>query len=242
MTDLDRVGGTQAVMKLLLNAGYLNGDALTVTGKTLAENLENAPNLAEDQDVVMPLDKPLHATAPLVILKGNLAPDGAVCKIAGLKVTNHRGPAKVFNSEEETFDAIMNHHISDGDVVVIRYEGPKGGPGMREMLAVTSALVGQGYGETVGLITDGRFSGGTHGMVVGHIAPEAQVGGPIAIVQNGDIINIDSDHNALTVEISDEEIQTRLRDWHAPAPKYKKGVLAKYVKLVASASDGAITG
>ena len=157
-------------------------------------------------------------------------------------MTNHRGPAKVFNSEEETFDAIMNHHIVDGDVVVIRYEGPKGGPGMREMLAVTSALVGQGYGETVGLITDGRFSGGTHGMVVGHIAPEAQVGGPIAIVQNGDIINIDSDHGALTVEISDEEIAHRLQNWHAPEPKYTKGVMAKYVKLVASASEGAITG
>ncbi|GAC1359075.1 MAG: dihydroxy-acid dehydratase [Ktedonobacteraceae bacterium] len=242
MADLDRVGGVQAVMKVLLKAGYLNGDALTVTGKTLAENLEHAPDLAEGQTIIAPLEKPLHATAPLVILKGNLAPEGAVCKIAGLKVTNHRGPAKVFNSEEETFDAIMNHHITDGDVVVIRYEGPKGGPGMREMLAVTSALVGQGYGETVGLITDGRFSGGTHGMVVGHIAPEAQVGGPIAIVQNSDIINIDSDHGALTIEISDEEIARRLKDWHAPEAKYTKGVLAKYVKLVASASEGAITG
>ena len=241
MADLDRVGGVQAVMKMLLHAGFLNGDALTVTGKTIAENLETAPDLSPDQHIVMPLDKPLHPTAPLVILKGNLAPEGAVCKIAGLSVTGHRGPAKVFNSEEETFDAIMNHDITDGDVVVIRYEGPKGGPGMREMLAVTSALVGQGYGETVGLITDGRFSGGTHGMVVGHIAPEAQVGGPIAIVQNGDIITIDSDNNTLSVDLSDEEIAHRLQAWHAPEPKYKKGVLSKYVKLVTSAAEGAVT-
>lgn len=241
MADLDRVGGVQAVLKMLLHAGFLHGDALTVTGKTMAENLESAPDLAHDQHIVMPLDKPLHPTAPLVILKGNLAPEGAVCKIAGLSITSHRGPAKVFNSEEETFDAIMNHHVTDGDVVVIRYEGPKGGPGMREMLAVTSALVGQGYGETVGLITDGRFSGGTHGMVVGHIAPEAQVGGPIAIVQNGDIVTIDADNGTLSVDLSDEEIARRLQSWHAPDPKYKKGVLAKYVKLVTSAAEGAVT-
>jgi dihydroxy-acid dehydratase len=241
MTDLDRVGGVQAVLKMLLRAGFLHGDALTVTGKTLAENLASAPDLAEGQDVVMPLEKPLRSSAPLVILKGNLAPEGAVCKIAGLKVTSHRGPAKVFNSEEETFDAIMNHRITHGDVVVIRYEGPKGGPGMREMLAVTAALVGQGYGETVGLITDGRFSGGTHGMVVGHITPEAQMGGPIAIVQDGDIITIDAEQNLLAVDLSDEEIARRLQTWQAPPPKYKSGVLAKYVKLVASASNGAIT-
>lgn len=241
MAELDRVGGVQGVMKMLLEAGLLHGDALTVTGKTLAENLATAHHLAEGQDIVKPLDQPLHATAPLVILKGNLAPEGAVCKISGLKVTTHRGPARVFNSEEETFDAIMHHRITHGDVVVIRYEGPKGGPGMREMLAVTSALIGQGYGETVGLITDGRFSGGTHGMVVGHIAPEAQVGGPIAIVQDGDMITIDAEHNALTLEISDAEIQHRLEQWQAPAPKYTKGVLAKYVKLVTSASEGAIT-
>lgn len=241
MTDLDRVGGVQAVLKMLLRAGFLHGDTLTVTGKTLEENLASAPDLAEGQDVVMPLEKPLHPSAPLVILKGNLAPEGAVCKIAGLKVTSHRGPAKVFNSEEETFDAIMNHRITHGDVVVIRYEGPKGGPGMREMLAVTAALVGQGYGETVGLITDGRFSGGTHGMVVGHITPEAQVGGPIAVVQDGDIITIDAEQNLLAVDLSDEEIARRLQTWQAPPPKYKSGVLAKYVKLVASASNGAIT-
>lgn len=242
MADLDRVGGVQAVMKLLLEAGLLNGDVLTVTGKTLAENLASAPDLAGGQQVVRPLDNPFHSSGPLVILKGNLAPEGAVCKIAGLKSTKHRGPARVFNSEEETFDAIMKHQIQHGDVVVIRYEGPKGGPGMREMLAVTAALVGQGYGETVGLITDGRFSGGTHGMVVGHIAPEAQVGGPIAVVQDGDMITIDADQNLLSVELSDEEIAQRLARWQAPAPKYTKGVMAKYVKLVASASEGAVTG
>ncbi len=241
MADLDRVGGTQAVLKLLLKAGLINGDVLTVTGKTLAENLESAPDLAPEQKIVMPLEHPLHPSGPLVILKGNLAPEGAVCKIAGLKNTSHRGPAKVFNSEEETFEAIMNHKITHGDVVVIRYEGPKGGPGMREMLAVTSALVGQGYGETVGLITDGRFSGGTHGMVVGHIAPEAQVGGPIAIIQNGDIITIDADKNELSIDLSDQEIARRLQSWQAPEPHYKSGVIAKYAKLVTSASEGAIT-
>ena len=242
MADLDRAGGVQAVMKMLLGAGFLHGDVLTVTGKTLAENLATAPNLAEGQKVVMPLDRPLQATAPLVILKGNLAPEGAVCKIAGLTVTSHHGPAKVFDSEEETLAAIMNHQISHGDVVVIRYEGPKGGPGMREMLAVTSALVGQGYGETVGLITDGRFSGGTHGMVAGHVAPEAQVGGPIAVVQDGDIITIDAEHQTLSIDLSDEAIARRLQQWQPPAPKYTKGVMAKYVKLVTSASEGAITG
>jgi len=241
MADLDRIGGVQAVMKMLLKEGFLHGDVLTVTGKTMAENLANAPDLAEDQSIVAPLDRPLHPTGPLVILRGNLAPEGAVCKITGLKTIVHRGPARVFDSEEATFDAIMNHKIEHGDVVVIRYEGPKGGPGMREMLAVTSALVGQGYGESVGLITDGRFSGGTHGMVVGHIAPEAQVGGPIAIVRDGDMITIDAEQGTLSVDLSDEEIAVRLKSWQPPAPRYTKGVLAKYTKLVRSASEGAIT-
>ncbi len=241
MADLDRIGGTQAVLKLLLKAGLINGDTLTVTGKTLAENLASAPDLAPEQQIVRPLEQPLHSSGPLVILKGNLAPEGAVCKIAGLKSTRHCGTAKVFNSEEETFDAIMNHQITHGDVLVIRYEGPKGGPGMREMLAVTAALVGQGYGETVGLITDGRFSGGTHGMVVGHVAPEAQVGGPIAILQNGDMVTIDADKNELSVELSDQEIACRLQSWQAPEPRYKRGVIAKYAKLVCSASEGAVT-
>ncbi|MBV9708474.1 MAG: dihydroxy-acid dehydratase, partial [Chloroflexi bacterium] len=241
MVDLDRAGGTQAVLKLLLKADLLHGDVLTVTGKTLAENLESAPDLAEGQRVVMPIDKPLHGSGPLVVLKGNLAPEGAVCKIAGLSTTSYRGPARVFDSEEATFEAIMNHNINHGDVVVVRYEGPKGGPGMREMLAVTSALIGQGYGETVGLITDGRFSGGTHGMVVGHIAPEAQVGGPIAIIQDGDMITIDAERNLLSIDLSDEQIKRRLAQWQPPAPRYNRGVMAKYVKLVTSASDGAIT-
>jgi dihydroxy-acid dehydratase len=241
MADLDRAGGIPAVMKFLLKEGFLDGSTLTVTGKTLAENLEHASDLAEGQKIVMPIEKPLHPTGPLVILKGNLAPEGAVCKIAGLKTTSHRGPARVFNSEEETFEAIMNHRITHGDTVVIGYEGPKGGPGMREMLAVTSALVGQGYGETVGLITDGRFSGGTHGMVVGHVSPEAQLGGPIAVVQDGDIITIDAEHNLLAVDLSDDEIKRRLQNWTAPEPKYKRGVMNKYVKLVHSASEGAIT-
>lgn len=241
MADLDRVGGVPAVMKVLLKEGLLNGETLTATGYTLAENLADVPDLAAGQQVVMPFDQPLHPSGPLVILKGNLAPEGAVCKIAGLKNIVHKGPARVFNSEEETFDAIMNHKITHGDVAVIRYEGPKGGPGMREMLAVTAALVGQGYGETVGLITDGRFSGGTHGMVVGHVTPEAQVGGPIAAVEDGDIITIDAEQNVLSVDLSDAEIAARLSKWQAPAATYTKGVLAKYVKLVHSASEGAIT-
>ncbi len=241
MADLDRAGGVPAVMKVLLREGLLNGDTLTVTGYTLAENLAQSPDLVAGQQVIMPFDQPLHPSGPLVILKGNLAPEGAVCKIAGLKNIVHKGPARVFNSEEETFDAIMNHKITHGDVVVIRYEGPKGGPGMREMLAVTAALVGQGYGETVGLITDGRFSGGTHGMVVGHITPEAQVGGPIAIVADGDLITIDAEQGTLSVNLSDEEIASRLGKWQKMEPRYTQGVLAKYVKLVHSASEGAIT-
>ncbi|NWJ95095.1 MAG: dihydroxy-acid dehydratase [Chloroflexi bacterium] len=241
MYDLDKAGGTQAVMKLLLDAGMLHGDTLTVTGLTLAENLKNAPPFAEGQQIVRPLDNPLHPTGPVVILRGNLAPEGAVCKIAGLAVTQLRGPARVFNGEEETFKAIMNDVVQPGDVVVIRYEGPKGGPGMREMLAVTAALVGKGLGEKVGLITDGRFSGGTHGLVVGHIAPEAQLGGPIAAIQDGDIILIDGENYRLELELTDEEIATRLQNWTAPAPTYTRGVLAKYSKLVTSAALGAVT-
>lgn len=241
MSDLDRVGGVQAVMKYLLKAGLLHGETMTVTGRTLAENLEQAPDLAEKQEVIRSLEQPLSPSGPLVILKGNLAPEGAVCKIAGLSVSSHRGPARVFNSEEEAFAAIMNHQITHGDVVVIRYEGPKGGPGMREMLAVTAALVGQGYGETVGLVTDGRFSGGTHGMVVGHVTPEAQVGGPIAIVQDGDLVSIDADHQRLSIELSEEEISRRLAKWQAPTPQYTSGVIAKYAKLATSASEGAST-
>ena len=242
MVDLDRVGGTMALMKMLLDKGLMHGDVMTVTGQTLAENLKYAPPFSEGQTVVHGFDNPLRETGPLVILQGNLAPDGAVCKIAGLKNITHTGPAKVFDGEEASFKAVMEGEIKAGDVVVIRYEGPKGGPGMREMLAVTAALVGQGLGESVGLITDGRFSGGTHGFVVGHIAPEAQVGGPIAAVRSGDIITIDATKNLLHVDLTNEQIAERMKDWKAPAANYAPhGILAKYAKLVSSASEGAVT-
>lgn len=241
MADLERVGGVPAVMKILLEEGLLHGDALTVTGKSLAENLKESESLAQNQDVVHPFNNPLMKKGPLVILRGNLAPEGAVCKIAGLKEIVHEGPARVFNSEEETFKAITNDEVKPNEVVVIRYEGPKGGPGMREMLSVTAALMGKGLGDSVSLITDGRFSGGTHGHVVGHIAPEAQVGGPIAALQNGDLILIDADKGILEVKVSDEELKSRFAKWKAPAPKHKRGVLAKYSKLVSSASEGAVT-
>ena len=241
MLDLYQVGGVPAVMKMLLKEGYLDGDCLTVSAKTVAENLKNAPNLTQGQTIIAPLSQPRHKTGPMTILHGNLAPDGAVCKIAGLKKTTITGPARVFDSEEDTFKAIMDKKIKAGDVVVIRYEGPKGGPGMREMLAVTSALIGEGLGESVGLITDGRFSGGTHGLVVGHIAPEAYVGGPIAIVRDHDTITIDAEHNWLHLHLTDSQINKRLKNWKAPKPKYTQGVLAKYAKLVSSASKGAVT-
>jgi dihydroxy-acid dehydratase len=242
MVDLDRAGGVQAVMKILHKEGLLHGDCMTVTGQTMAEVLAEAPDLAQGQKVIMPIDKPLYPSGPLVILKGNLAPEGAVCKIAGLSKVSLTGPAKVFDGEEACFNAIMADEIVDGDVVVIRYEGPKGGPGMREMLAVTSAIVGKGLGETVGLITDGRFSGGTHGLVVGHLAPEAFVGGAVAAIQNGDLITIDAPNHEIKVHLSEEEIAARLTDWKQPEPRYKLGVLAKYAKLVSSASEGAVTG
>src|SRR5699024_1829930 len=193
MQDLHRSGGVQAVMKLLHEAGYLHGDCLTVTGKTIAENLAEAPSLAEDQKVIAPLDHPKRADGPLIVLKGNLAPRGAVAKVSGVKVKRHTGPARVFNTEQEATDAVRQNKIQEGDVVVIRYVGPKGGPGMPEMLSVSSLLVGKGMGEKVALLTDGRFSGGTHGLVVGHIAPEAQDGGPIAFLEEGDNVTIDSE-------------------------------------------------
>ena len=241
MNDLCEVGGVSAVMKVLAEHNLLHLDCMTVTGKTVGENLKEAASLTDGQKIVRPFEKPLSKTGPLVILGGNLAPEGAVCKIAGLQVTSITGPAKIFDSEEQTFEAIMQDQIQAGDVVVIRYEGPKGGPGMREMLAVTSAIVGKGLGESVGLITDGRFSGGTHGLVVGHIAPEAQVGGPIAAIRNGDIITIDASKRLLKVDLTDEEITRRLSTWTAPEMKYKKGVLAKYYQLVSTASKGAVT-
>lgn len=241
--DLHRVGGIPLVMKMLLEAGLLHGDCLTVTGKTVAENLANVPSVPPaDQDVVRPIDKALYPKGHLAVMRGNLAPEGGVAKISGLKVLKTTGPARVFNSEEEAMDAIMGDRIQAGDVLVIRYEGPKGGPGMREMLAPTSAIIGKGLGDQVGLITDGRFSGGTYGLVVGHVAPEAAVGGPIALVEEGDSITLDGEARRLELHVDEAELERRRKAWTAPEPRYTKGVLAKFAKLVSSASEGAITG
>jgi dihydroxy-acid dehydratase len=242
MNDLHRAGGTPAVLRALLDAGFLHGDCVTVTGRTLAENLKDVESVyRRKQDVVLPIDRPMHATGHLVILTGNLAPEGAVCKLAGLKVRKMTGPAKVFDGEEACFAAIQAKKIRPGDVVVIRGEGPVGGPGMREMLAVTAALVGQGLGESVGLITDGRFSGGTHGLVVGHVAPEAWVGGPIALVRDGDRVTIDGDAKKVTLEIDEGEMKRRRDAWVKPPVRVERGVLAKYARVVRSASEGAVT-
>lgn len=241
MQNLHEVGGVPAVMKLLLEEGLLHGDCLTVTGKTLAENLAEQPSLKEGQDVIRPFNQPLKKTGPLVVLRGNLAPDGAVAKMSGLKVKKITGPARVFDSEEEATEAVLNDEIQQGDVVVIRYEGPKGGPGMPEMLSISAIIVGKGLGETVGLLTDGRFSGGTHGLVVGHVSPEAQVGGPIALLHEGDSITIDSETQELTVNVSTEELAKRMEEWQAPPLRYTKGILYKYACLVSSASKGAVT-
>jgi dihydroxy-acid dehydratase len=241
-TDLHRAGGIPQVMKLLLNAGLLHGDCITITGMTIAETLADVPDAPRaDQDVIMPLDRALYPQGHLAILKGNLSPEGCVAKITGLKNPVITGPARVFDSEDDAMTAIMAREIRDGDVVVIRYEGPKGGPGMREMLAPTSALVGQGLGETVGLITDGRFSGGTWGMVVGHVAPEAFVGGPIALIREGDSVTIDAHMLLLQLNISDEEMAARRQAWVQPKPRYTRGVLAKFGKLACTASRGAVT-
>ncbi len=240
MEDLYKVGGVEGVMKLLLEKGLLHGDCLTVTGKTLAENLAEAAPLDADQDVIMPFDNPKRADGPLIVLKGNLAPSGAVAKVSGVKVKHHEGPARVFNTEEEATEAVMRDEVKAGDVLVIRYVGPKGGPGMPEMLSLSAILVGKGLGEKVALLTDGRFSGGTHGLVVGHIAPEAQVGGNIALVENDDIIAIDSESQEITMHVSDEELTKRRTNWEAPE-LYKKGVLGKYAHNVTCASKGAVT-
>jgi len=242
MYDLHKAGGTPAVMKALLEAGFLHGDCMTVTGLTVAENLKDVTSIyRRRQNVVLPLDKPLHATGHIAILRGNIAPEGAVAKLAGLKSRAITGPAKVYEGEEACFLAAQKREIKAGDVVVIRGEGPVGGPGMREMLAVTAALVGQGLGEKIGLLTDGRFSGGTHGLVVGHVSPEAWVGGPIAFLQDGDIITIDGDQKLLHAEISEGEWLKRKQGWKAPAPRESRGVLAKYARTVRSASEGAVT-
>jgi len=241
-TDLHKAGGVPQVMKILLNAGLLHGDCMTITGKTLAEELKNVPDTpAADQDIVRPFDQPLYAEGHLAILKGNLATEGAVAKISGVKVPVITGPARVFDSEEECLESILAGNIKPGDVIVIRYEGPKGGPGMREMLGPTSAVMGKGLGKTVALITDGRFSGGSHGFVVGHITPEAAVGGVLAVIKNGDTIVIDAVKNEINLAVPAEEIAQRLKGWK-PAPcKEKRGTLAKYAKLVSSATDGAVT-
>jgi dihydroxy-acid dehydratase len=241
-TDLHRAGGIPQVMKILLQAGLLHGDCLTITGKTVAEMLRDIPATPRaDQDVILPIEKALYAEGHLAILKGNLSPEGCVAKITGLKNPVITGPARVFDSEDAAMQAIMERAIKPGDVVVIRYEGPRGGPGMREMLAPTSALIGQGLGESVGLITDGRFSGGTWGMVVGHVAPEAAVGGPIGLVKEGDSITIDAHQQLIELNISAAEFAARKAAWRAPEPRYTRGVLATFAKLAASASRGAVT-
>ncbi|UOA08706.1 dihydroxy-acid dehydratase [Methylobacter sp. S3L5C] len=241
MTELIEIGGIQPLMKILLDQGLLNGDCLTVTGKTLAENLADVEPYPEDQDVIHSLDNPIKKDSHLVVLYGNLAPGGSVAKITGKEGLRFIGTAKVFEAEEQALQSILNGDIVKGDVIVIRYEGPKGGPGMREMLSPTSAIMGKGLGKEVALITDGRFSGGTHGFVVGHITPEAYVGGPLAIIENGDTIIIDAETNELRLVIDEHEIAQRLEKWTQPAPRYTRGVLAKYAKLVSSASLGAVT-
>ena len=240
MSDVDRAGGVPVIMNELLKAGLLHGDAITVTGKTVAENLAEF-DTAPDSVVLYPASAPRSPTGGLVILKGNLAPEGAVIKVAGTKHLSHKGPARVYDGERAAFTAVNAGEVQDGDVLVIRYEGPKGGPGMQEMLAVTGAIMGRGQGDSVVLMTDGRFSGATHGPMIGHVAPEAQVGGPIGLVEDGDIITMNVENRELSVAVSDEELERRRANWSAPAPNYTHGVMAKYAKLVSSASRGAVT-
>jgi dihydroxy-acid dehydratase len=241
-TDLHQAGGVPQVMKMLLVHGVLHGDALTITGQTIAEALADVADEPPDgQDVIRPWSAPLYSHGHLAILRGNLAEEGGVAKITGVKTPHLTGPARVFESEETCLDAILAGQIRPGDVVVIRYEGPKGGPGMREMLAPTSAIIGAGLGDSVGLITDGRFSGGTYGLVVGHVAPEAAVGGTIALIQEGDSITIDAEARLLQLNVPDEELAGRRAAWQPPAPRYTRGVLAKYAWLVSSSSLGAVT-
>ena len=240
MADLDRYGGVSLVVQRLLRAGLLHGDTMTVTGKTLAENVAGMPTV-EDQPVIYSPDAPRSPTGGLAILRGNLAPDGAVIKVAGHQEKVYQGPARVFEQEEPAFQAIQNGEVNPGDVVIIRYEGPVGGPGMREMLAVTGALIGQGLGDSVALITDGRFSGASHGPMVGHVAPEAAVGGPIGLLREGDIVTLDIPNRSLDVRLTEEEFSDRRSAWRPLPPKYTTGVLAKYAKLVSSAAEGAVT-
>ena len=241
MSELIKIGGIQPLMKRMLDAGMLDGSCLTVTGKTMAENLATVEPYPQGQDIIRPFDNPIKKDSHLVILKGNLAPTGAVAKITGKEGLSFTGSARVFESEEECLEGVLDGTVIKGDVLVIRYEGPKGAPGMREMLSPTSAIMGKGLGEDIALITDGRFSGGSHGFVVGHVTPEAIEGGPIAIVQTGDRISIDAETNEVKIDLSDEEIAARLAKWQKPAARYTRGVLAKFAASVASASEGAVT-
>ncbi|MCA1726944.1 MAG: dihydroxy-acid dehydratase [Actinobacteria bacterium] len=242
MTDLDRVGGVPVLMRELLEAGLIHGDAMTVTGKTIAENLAELDPPRPDGDVIRELAEPIHPHGGMAILKGSLAPEGSVGKIVGMEGKTFRGTAKVFDREEDAFDAVTHGRIVAGDVIVIRYEGPRGGPGMREMLAVTAAVVGAGLGRDVALVTDGRFSGASHGFAIGHVAPEAAVGGPIGLVQDGDSIALDVDGRRIDLEVDDAELDRRRAGWKAPEPRYAHGALAKYARLVSSASRGAVCG
>jgi dihydroxy-acid dehydratase len=242
MLDLDRVGGVPVILKSLLKHGLLNGDVMTVTGRTMKENLESMVlNQAPDVKVVKNIESPIKSEGTLKMLKGTLAPEGAVVKLAGVQSKRFVGRARIFDSEEKAFDAISKRKIVEGDVVVIRYEGPKGGPGMREMLSVTAALFGQGLGEKVAMVTDGRFSGATRGLMIGHVAPEAMVGGPIALVKEGDEIVIDTSKSCINLTVSKTELKNRSKKWKPIKPHYKTGALAKYASLVRSASEGAVT-
>ena len=242
MNSLDKIGGIPFILKKLLDKNLIHENALTVTGKSIKENLDSItiPNTS-DQKIVKSVEEPIHSVGTAVILKGTLAPDGAVIKTSGIEITEFTGKAKIFDREEDAFDATAKGEIEEGDVLVIRYEGPKGGPGMREMLATTAALIGQGLGKKVAMVTDGRFSGGTRGFMVGHVAPEAFVGGPIALVKNGDEISINTETNSINLHVSEEELDSRRKEWKAPKPNYTSGALAKYASLVGSAAEGAIT-
>jgi dihydroxy-acid dehydratase len=242
MTDVDRIGGVPVMMKALLDAGLLHGDALTVTGKTVAENLASVNTPDPDGKIIRAINNPIHKTGGIAILRGSMAPDGAVVKTAGFDLEEFTGPARVFEREREAMDALTEGKISAGDVVVIRYEGPKGGPGMREMLAITAAIKGAGLGKDVLLLTDGRFSGGTTGLCIGHIAPEATDGGPIALVRDGDLIRVNIASRSLELLVEPEELAARKQDWQPLPPRYTRGVLAKYSKLVHSAAEGAYCG
>jgi len=241
MNSLDKIGGIPLIMKKLLDNNLIHGNVLTVTGKTIEENIKQYKISTTEQQIVREIENPLHGVGTAVILKGTLAPDGAVIKTAGVEMTEFTGKARVFDNEESAFDSVSHGEINEGDVIVIRYEGPKGGPGMREMLATTAAIVGQGLGKKVAMITDGRFSGGTRGFMVGHVAPEAFVGGPIALVKDGDEISINIGSNSVNLHVSVEELELRLKGWKMPKPNYTSGALAKYAFLVGSAAKGATT-